>query len=149
MFFFGDGISFERQNLFSSISILSDKFIFINIYPVLINSKLVIYTLWFLMFKEIRYQELHKIINVTLLGGCRIFLQQSKVSSVHPTRTLNFQKTPRRWYVMLTFQALAYWLKILHLLIVYCNKRLLENSILKANILNLIPLFFIKDKQFT
>ena len=43
------------------------------------------------MFKEIRYQELHKIINVTLLGGCRIFLQQSKVSSVHPTRSLNFQ----------------------------------------------------------
>ena len=34
-----------------------------------------------LFFSDIEYQ----------LGSCRIFLQQSKVSSVHPTRSLNFQ----------------------------------------------------------
>ena len=38
-----------------------------------------------------KVRELYKKINLTTLGGCRIFMQQSKVSSVHPTRSLNFQ----------------------------------------------------------
>ena len=80
--FFGERISSKRQNLFSSISILSvlhyeniaDKLKIINLYFIMI-----------FLFKQIRYQEFYKNINLTTLGGCRIFLQQPKVSSVHPT----------------------------------------------------------------
>ena len=74
--FLGDRISIERQNLFPSIYILSIR------HYEKIADKLKIRNL---------YQELYKNMNLATLGGCRIFLQQSKVSFVHPTHSLNFQ----------------------------------------------------------
>ena len=76
---------------------LKTKFIYISILSFRhyenIADKLKISNLYFMIF-IVQINKVPKVIqntNSTTLGGCRIFLQQSKVSSVHPTRSLNFQ----------------------------------------------------------
>ena len=79
--------SIERQNLFSSISILSVRH-YENI-----PDKLKISNLCFMIFIVQINKVLiaiYKNINLTTLGSCRMFLQQSKVSSVHLTHSLKF-----------------------------------------------------------
>ena len=85
--FFRDRISSEIQILFWSISILSVQ------YYETIADKFKISNLYFMIFivQINKASEFYKSINLTTLGGCRIFLQQSKVSSLHPTCSLNFQ----------------------------------------------------------
>ena len=70
---------------------LKDKIYFHQYLPSIQNyeniaDKLKIRNLFFMIF-IVQINKLPRII----LGGCRIFLQQSEVSSIHLTRSLNFQ----------------------------------------------------------